>query len=64
MKRTREELFQALTILQDECRSHESCEDCPLRRNSEFCMLTEQVPSFFKIHNPHNEHSYRAFDGI
>lgn len=57
---SREELYQALAILKKECKSHSSCQQCPLSKDG-ICIVQDKAPVDYPIHNPNNE-TYRAFD--
>ena len=46
-------LIEALHVIQDECKSHEVCRDCPmylpLGRYHKWCMFGDSVPEDFNI---------------
>ena len=39
---TREELYQALTVLKKECKTHTSCQQCPLSKDG-ICIIQPVV---------------------
>lgn len=57
---TKQELFQALTVLQEECEAHTTCATCPLSIEGA-CGVIDETPSNYKVHDP-NKEKYRAFD--
>lgn len=57
---SKEELYQALTILKKECRNHPCCQQCPLSKDG-MCVVQDKSPEDYSIHNP-NDETYRAFD--
>lgn len=52
MKRTQDEIINALKVIQDTCKSQgiEPCRHCPLSKNGD-CVLQNQAPEDWKI-NP------------
>lgn len=61
MECTKEELYQALTILKRECSSQISCFNCPLGDCDGECIVQNATPQNYKIHEPEKE-KYCAFD--
>lgn len=50
MKYTKEEILNALQIIQNECRVHEySCYDCPFYNQDDGCAINKGIPNFWKI---------------
>lgn len=43
-------LIEALHVIQDECKSHGSCNDCPLY-GEEGCKITDIEPSCWQIND-------------
>lgn len=60
MIHSKEELCQALTILQQECLGQFNCYECPLMKEDE-CAVQNKSPKNYLIHDPKDER-YCAFD--
>ena len=61
MKHTKEEIIEALHVIQDECKEH-NCLDCPLGdvdpEEGKRCKLMRSEPAKWKIHK--QEEHWRA----
>ena len=57
MKRTPEEIINALQVIHDECESHtECCSDCPFC-NGDICKLVDEEPTGWHL----NKNNWKAF---
>ena len=50
MKPTNEEIFKALHVLESVCESSETCESCPLEKNSD-CGVNLDHPEDWELHD-------------
>ena len=49
------EIIKALKVIQDVCKRHYHCADCPLRKNGSNCAIIEgDVPRNWILYNPQN----------
>lgn len=44
-----ERIFKAIKTLQEVCYEYDSCERCPLRKNSNECGVVSEIPSEWKL---------------
>lgn len=49
---SREEIVGALKTLQDCCKTHKHCENCPLRNEPARCGVTSASPGTWRINEP------------
>lgn len=47
-----EEIVGALKTLQDCCKTHKHCENCPLRNEPARCGVTSASPGMWRINEP------------
>ena len=45
---SKEEILKALKTIQNVCKAHQNCNDCPLSKNG-YCVLGEQDPVDWRI---------------
>lgn len=51
----KQKLLQAAKFIQNYCRSHENCEECPLLNNDDDCELQEGSPHWWNIDDVREE---------
>lgn len=49
---SREEIVGALKTLQDCCKTHKHCENCPVRNEPARCGVTSASPNMWRINEP------------
>lgn len=59
MKHTKEEIINALKIIQDECQNAGNCKYCPFGDSGGHCIVNEQAPSAWDIVE---KETWRAFE--
>ena len=53
MKHTKEEIINALKVIEDVCRECITCDVCPLGKENDVCRLDENIPACWDVaYNP------------